>query len=184
MDAVKARIAQFSPESLSGRVTGYLIAGGDSGGFAFGEHLAELFGDLYNEGTATYVGDVLALPAGDDPIAEEQRKHLQTNVNRVRRSVTLLELSVHAVATSHIDYDRIYELGFYDDEILYALGYVMTKAIAAARGAPAVAELLRKPPSQFIAAYVALPTYGKDPAAPKLGEETVAWAAKVAACGA
>ncbi len=33
LDAVKARIAAFTPATMSGRVTGYLVVGGTSGGF-------------------------------------------------------------------------------------------------------------------------------------------------------
>ena len=236
IDGVKARIAVFTPARVKGRVIGYLIAGGTSGGFSFGkpefflniyrfpsplmaqtilkhelyhgvqglalgdwpptavkaclaklsggEHLSEFLKDVYDEGTASYVGDVLTMPPGNDPTIEEERKHLLRNVAQVKRSVTLLELSVHAITTSSIDYDQIYALGFYGDEILYALGYVMAKAIATERGPQAMADLLGQPASRFITTYIALPGYGRGKDEPKLGDETIAWSKKAATCGA
>lgn len=37
LDTAKARIAMFTPQNISGRATGFLVVGGTSGGFAFGE---------------------------------------------------------------------------------------------------------------------------------------------------
>lgn len=148
-----------------------------------GAHLAEFLIDLYDEGTATYVGDVLSLPIGDDPITEEQRKHLESNIAMLKRSATILDLSVHGIVSSKINFEQIYALGFYGDEFLYALGYIMTKAIDAERGSQAVADLMGAPASGFITTYVALARYGSNKE-PRLGDETVAWAKKAQACGA
>jgi hypothetical protein len=52
---------------------------------------------------------------------------LKMNIALLKRSVTSLDLSVHGIVSSKIDYEQIYALGFYDEEILYALGYVMAK---------------------------------------------------------
>jgi len=238
LDQVKRRLALFTPARVHGVVSGYLIAGGNSGGFAFGEpdfylnmarfpsasfarvilahelyhavrglaapplsardrraqcvdrytagkDLDALFEDLADEGIASYVGDVLAAPPGDDAIAAEQYRHLSTNVRWVSRSSTLLELSVHAlISGSSLSYDDIYALGFYDDEILYALGYLMAKAIAAERGPEAVAELIDQPGSAMVLAYVSLKTYGAGKETPKLHPETIQWAKSLQTCAA
>ena len=236
VEQVKRRLALFTPPRVKGEVSGYLIAGGNSGGFAFGEpdfylnmarfpsapfarvilahelyhavrglaspplsardrrqqcigkfpagkDLDSLFEDLADEGIASYVGDVLATPPGDDAIAAEQYKHLTNNVRWVTRSATLLELSVHALSSnSSLSYDDIYALGFYDDEILYALGYLMAKAIAAERGPGAVAELIDQPGSAMVLAYAGLNSYGAGKETPKLHPETVEWAKKLQTC--
>ncbi len=148
-----------------------------------GEKVAEFYLSLYQEGTASYVGDMLLTPAVVDEAYKADQARTQANYKRVGRSVTLLELSVHGLATgAKLEYDDIYGLGFYNEEILYSIGYVMAKAIAAERGPGAVAELLVKPPSDFVGAYVALKSYGADKSTPKLGPETVEWAAKVSRC--
>lgn len=233
---VKARIAAFTPPGLGGQVTGHLIVGGTSGGFAFGdpefflnldrfpsaplaatimEHelfhavqalarnarkpspaaeacvarmpqgkaLRALFDSLQMEGTASLVGDVSALPAGIDESSDKERARFTRNVDMVARSVTLLELSAHAL-TSNADasYDEIYALGFYGDEILYALGYVMARAIAAEQGEQAIAELIGQPGARFVQRYRALRGYGKSAAVPALHAETLRAADRLAAC--
>ena len=234
LDDVKQRIALFTPPSLSGTITGYLIVGGTSGGFAFGDpefyldlahfpsaplastilehelfhavqalaaHVAgpvvagpcrnaipgaarldKLFDSLVEEGTASYVGDVLALSETGDAEIVKARAQFQHGQNILRRSVTLLELSVHAVTTgASISDDDIYSAGFYDDEILYSLGYVVTRAIAREQGPGAVAELLGKPGALFVQRYVALKSYGT-PGVPKLFDDTVRWGNALGAC--
>lgn len=237
LDLVKQRLALFVPPRVHGEVAGYLILGGNSGGFAFGEpvfylnlqmypsagvarvilahelyhavrglaepepaltskleqcgrrypagkDMASLFDDLSNEGIASYVGDVLVLPQDGDPIAAKQRDHLDLNIQRVSRSATLLELSVHALTTrSALTYDDIYALDFYGDEILYALGYVMAKAIAEERGPAAVADLIDRPGGDLLLAYAGLKSYGGKNT-PKLYPETLEWARKLQDCGA
>ncbi len=236
LDAVKARIALFTPPRVRGEAAGYLIVGGNSGGFAFGEPvfylnlarfpsallartilshelyhavqglaqglnpasaaskaclaavpeaatLTQLYDSLREEGTASYVGDVLALPA-DDPEVKTDRDHAQRGINLISRSVTLLGLSTHAlVSKSAVSYDDIYALGFYGDEILYSLGYVMTRAIAKEQGDPAVADLIDKPGAALVIRYAALAGYGKSKDVPALDPETIDWAKRLAACG-
>lgn len=233
---VEARIALFAPARVKGKAVGYLIVGGPSGGFAFGdpefylnvarypaaslartimghelfhavqglalqlkpqsaaakaclaripeaENLQQLFGSLRDEGMASYVGDVLALPA-DDLGAVAARDKAQRGVNLVGRSVTLLGLSTHALTTgSTIAYEDIYGLGFYGDEILYSLGYVMVRAIAKEQGDAAVADLIDKSGAAFVAKYLSLASYGKSKDVPGLNPVTVDWAKRLAACG-
>ncbi len=236
IDSAKRRIAMFTPATVMGNITGYLVVGGTSGGFAFGDpsfylnldyfpdavlaatvlqhemyhavqgaarpapaitearnqclkrigmptHMDDLFDSLWVEGTASAVGDVLALPKDVAGIVGEERKKVQRSVNRVSRAVTLMELSTHGVATQAVDFDGIYELGFYGDEILYALGYVMAKAIEQEQGPVAIADLSRiSSGAAFIDRYRQLAAYGKGPGAPALGPKTLDWAKRMAAC--
>ena len=104
------------------------------------DELAQLFAALETEGSASLVGDVAAMPEGIDAASDEERKKVRRNIGMVGRSITLLELSVHGFNTgAQVGYDNIYELGFYGDEVLYALGYVMARAIAAEEGKNAIA---------------------------------------------
>lgn len=146
-------------------------------------HLDDLFGSLMMEGTASAVGDVLALPKdAKSPVADERRKFAR-NVGLISRSVTLLELSSHALATRAVAYDDIYGLGFYGDEILYSLGYVMAKAIEREQGAGAIAALIRDPTGvRFVNVYRELKGYGKSAEAPALGAKTVALAQRMGVC--
>ena len=237
IDAAKRRIALYAPAGIDVAITGYLVVGGTSGGFAFGdpqfflnldyfpdavlattvlehelyhavqgtaapnearqaaikqcltqvkapEHIDELFQSLMVEGMASAVGDILALPKdATGPVADERRKFAR-NVGMISRSVTLLELSTHALATQGIAYDDIYELGFYGDEILYSLGYVMAKAIEREQGAGAIALQLRDPTgAAFINSYRGLKAYGTSADAPALGAKTLAWAKQIEVCG-
>lgn len=232
----RARIAEFTPSGVGGQVTGYLVAGGTSGGFAFGEpefflnldrfasaplaatvmqhelfhavqgiartsrvspassaacmakiphseELSQLFASLEMEGSASLVGDILAMPAGIDAASDEQRARVSRNVGMVGRSATLLELSVHGLNTgAQVSYENIYELGFYGDEVLYALGYVMARAIAAEEGKTAIADLTGRPGALFVQRYRKLKSYGKSDAVPQLYPETLRSADQLAVC--
>ena len=146
-------------------------------------HIDDLFGSLMMEGTASAVGDVLALPKDATGAVAVERKKFARNVSMISRSVTLLELSTHALATHAVDYDSIYDLGFYGDEILYSLGYVMAKAIERERGAGAIAALIRDPTGvRFVNVYRELKGYGKSADAPALGARTIALAQRMAVC--
>lgn len=237
LDKVRARLAMFAPGELKGAVVGYLVAGGTSGGFAFGdpefylnldyypsavlaatimEHelfhavqalaasarkpapteaacvaatahagdVASLFASLSDEGTASYVGDILALPerGGDDATARE-RARFGRNVAMVERSITQLELSVHGLTTgAAVSPDDVYALNFYGDEVLYALGYVMARAIAQERGSGAVGALIGLPGAEFVKTYAGLKGYGKTDKVPALKPATLRWAEKLSAC--
>jgi hypothetical protein len=239
LDTVKARIATFTPSALTGRVTGYLIVGGTSGGFAFGdpqfflnldrfpsavlastimEHelyhavqalvrkahpqaseqircvaaishgsdVAAFFASLSAEGTASYVGDVLALPErGSDDATTRERARVARNVGLVDRSIVQLELSVHGLTSgAAVTPEEVYGLGFYGDEVLYALGYVMARAIAQEQGTGAVGDLAGAPDVAFVLRYMNLKGYGKSDAAPALKPETLRWAQLLARCAA
>lgn len=145
--------------------------------------LSLLFNALQAEGTASLVGDLLALPAGVDSTTDAERVRVARNVGMVGRSVTQLELSVHGLTTgADVGYGDVYALGFYGDEVLYALGYVMAREIAREEGDGAVADLIGRPGAVFVARYVRLKGYGKSDAAPALRSETVRSAKQLAAC--
>ncbi|MBW6524383.1 hypothetical protein KZ810_12815 [Sphingomonas sp. RHCKR47] len=237
LDAVKARIAAFTSPTLKGRVTGYLIVGGTSGGFAFGEpqfflnldrfpsavlastimkhelyhavqalareayqerlgqerciaaaphgtDIAAFFASLSAEGTASYVGDVLSLPEhGTDAATSKERARVVRNIDMVDRSIVQLELSIHGLTSgAAVTPEEVYGLGFYGDEVLYALGYVMARAIAQEQGNGAIAELAGAPGAIFVERYASLKGYGKSDAMPALKPETLQWAQALARC--
>lgn len=237
IDQVKARIAAFTPASLAGGVTGYLVVGGTSGGFAFGDpqfylnldrfasaplaatimghelfhavqalarasakaapatqqclaaiahagDIADFFGSLSAEGTASHVGDVLALPdKSPDAALAKERARFARNVGLVDRSITQLELSIHGLATgAAVSAEEVYELGFYGDEVMYGLGYVMARAIAREAGDTAIGELIGQSGAAFVERYRRLAGYGTSEAVPALKPATIAWAGRITAC--
>lgn len=235
---VKTRIAAFTAPGMSGHVTGYLVVGGTSGGFAFdepefflnldrfpsaalattlmehelfhavqviarnahppsaaeaaciakiphGQELSKLFASLEQEGSASLVGDVAAMPAGIDAESDAARKSALRNVGQVGGSITLLELSIHGLTTgAQVSYDDIYALGFYGDEALYALGYVMARAIVAEQGEIAIAGLTGRSGALFVQRYRNLKGYGKLDTVPALHAATLRSADQLAACAA
>ncbi len=230
---VISRVAQFSPRDSEVAISGYLVVGGTSGGFAFGkpefylnlayfddfdvarvvmahelyhavqgaylpqpkdwwsqpeaergpDHVAaqrcsnnyQLLSALYEEGSASYVGDPFLLGGAEGPAARKMLTEMQDGIANIRTSVTLLELSVTGLnAPDPVPYDEVYAIGFYVPEIEYKLGYVMAKALAADKGDAALAALLTQPEYVFIDQYLALPKYGQDEAHPKLDPNTIA----------
>jgi hypothetical protein len=230
---VVQRVSQFSPKDSKVAITGYLVAGGPSGGFSFGEpkfylNLAyadefdeakvvmahelyhavqgayapkpkdwwsqkgtdqgpdhalaqqcstndQLLAALYEEGTASYVGDPFLLRDSKGPAAKKDLMEMQDGIAHIWQSVTLLELSVTGLnAPDPVSYDEVYAMGFYGPEIEYTLGYVMAKAIATDKGDAALAALLTQPEYSFTEQYMALQKYGLDYAHPKLESNTVA----------
>ena len=226
------RVGRFSPPGSSMKIDGYLIVGGNSGGFAFGEpkfylnlnyfnefepakvvlahelyhavqavysvdtddrwlkpespaedgrahqhmcaDLANLFANLYQEGSASYVGDPMLLDPESGPLAKKTRGELQDGLDNLSTHRTLLELSVVGLqAKTAVPYDDVYALGFYVPEPLYKVGYVMAKAIAVDGGPGGLAALLDRPGYEFARRYVALPLYGKDREHPPLGPNTL-----------
>lgn len=123
------------------------------------------------------------MPAGIDEESDKARRRTSRNVSLAQSSITLLELSTHGLKTqADLTYDSIYALGFYGDEMLYGLGYVMARAIAAEQGNDAIAELTGRPGALFIMRYRNLNAYGKSDAAPALGTETLRSAGELARC--
>lgn len=90
------------------------------------------YDSLSMEGTASYVGDLLATPAnGADEIRTRKRAEFSRSVGLVESRITQTELSVHGLVTgASVTYDHVYAAGFYGDQVLYGLGYVIARAIA------------------------------------------------------
>jgi hypothetical protein len=229
---VVQRVGQFSPKNAPLHIVGYLIAGGNSGGFAFDDpkfylnleyfsefdparvvmahelyhavqaahaadhddtwlkpasptaagkarqrscaDLANLFASLYDEGSASYVGDPLLLDPQSGPLAKQHHDELAEGLNSPKAHRTLLELSVIGLqAPQPVPFEDVYALGFYVPEPLYKLGYAMAKAIATDEGAAALTGFLDQPGYRFALHYTRLPLYGKDRAHPALGPHAV-----------
>lgn len=149
------------------------------------KELSRLFMSLEMEGSASLVGDVIAMPAGIDEESDKARKQMLRKVGQVGQSITLLELSIHGLTTgAKVGYGDIYALGFYGEEVLYTLGYVMARAIAAEEGNGAIAELTGQPGALFVERYRKLKSYGKSEAVPVLFPATLQSAEQLAACTA
>ena len=137
-------------------------------------NLANLFANLYQEGSAEYVGDPMLLDAETGALAKTTRRELESGSANLRAHRTLLELSVIGLqAQEPVPFEDVYSLGFYLPEPLYKVGYVMARAIALDAGAQALAALLKQPGYAFARHYMQLPLYGKDAAHPALGPNTV-----------
>lgn len=139
---------------------------------------------LSMEGTASYVGDVLALPDHDaDETLLKERARFARNVGLIGRSITQLELSVHGLDTgASVSADEVYALGFYGDEVMYPLGYVMARAISKEQGDTAIGELIGLPGAAFVKRYIELKGYGKSEEMPALKPGTIRWADRLTAC--
>ncbi|WP_220399097.1 DUF5700 domain-containing putative Zn-dependent protease [Granulicella sp. WH15] len=135
---------------------------------------AQLFAKLYEEGSATYVEDISALPQSHSEVAIRQLADLHDGLTHINNSATLLELSVAGLnATEAVPYDDIYDVGFYGHGELYNIGYVMAKSIVEDDGPDGLAAFLKLPPYKFVLRYTQLPQYGMDKDHPKLGPNTV-----------
>lgn len=139
---------------------------------------------LSMEGTASFVGDLLALPEqGMDEATSKEREDFAQIVTERKRHITQLELAVHGLATNAaVTWQDVYAAGFNGDQPFYGIGYVMAKAIARAQGDAAIAGLIDQSGAVFVLRYVNLSSYGKDSATPALGKETVLWARQIASC--
>ncbi len=235
--AIEKRIALYSPAGMDVHLQGYVVAGGDGGGYAFSgtdfylnigwvnelilarsvtthelyhavqgafskdrgahdelpsldgmshaqqvcakEH--QLFGNLYEEGSAVEVADVSLLNQAHSEIANRQRTDLTDGVRHVRTSARLLEMSVLSFeAPDAMAFDDVYDVDFLGHGVLYNVGYVMAKAITDAQGPQGLAAYLKLPPEQFVLGYLKLPLYGKDEAHPLLLPNTIAAVKRVA----
>lgn len=228
---IETRIALFSPSDRKLELHGYIVAGGDGGGYAFGGtdfylnigmmnellmartttahelyhavqgafakergaldelpdlssfdagrqscmKTRQLFGNLYEEGSAMYVEDGDLLKQAKSSIGKKQEEDLRDGIQHAGWSAALLEMSVISLtATPAMSYDDVYNVDFYGHGALYSLGLLMAQALAEAKGPAGLGMYLSKSPQQFVLAYIALPLYGKDKEHPALGPHTVA----------
>jgi hypothetical protein len=228
--AIESRIALFALTPADIHLQGYIVAGGDGGGYTFGgtdfylniamnedfalakivtthelyhavqgafaadrgispevaensakpsksacASTAELFSNLYEEGTAMYVEDISLLPSAHSPFATKIQSDLKYGLAHLGTSATLLELSVTDLRSSDaLSFDDIYDLGFLGEGILYNIGYAMAKSIADNDGPQGLAAYLKQPAYKFVLRYTQLSQYGTDRNHPKLGPNTLA----------
>ncbi len=146
--------------------------------------IEDLLNALSMEGTASYVGDLLALPEHDlDEPTTKERADFAHIIDQRERHITQLELSVHGFATrAAVTWQQVYAAGFYGDQPFYGIGYVMSKAIVQEQGNVAIADLISQSGAAFVLRYVNLNSYGKSSDVPALGKETVLWAKQIASC--
>lgn len=233
---IEKRIALFTPPGSDIHLKGYIVAGGDGGGYAFGDtnfylnllfnddivvarivtthelyhavqgafakdvgravgattqtpnpsqqaclDVAELFKDLYEEGSAMVVEDSSTLAQSHSESAARQLADINEGLAHLHESATLLELSVIGLtATNRVSADDVYAVGFYGHGVLYDLGNGMARAIAETDGPQGLAAFLKQPPYKFVLRYTQLPTYGVDKDHPKLGLNTMNALSRVA----
>ena len=117
------------------------------------------------EGTASMVGDPLALPAGK-PYTDFLRAKYKRNLDRIATNFALFEaLLFRAYHDPGADYDQLYRLGFSGtwDSPLYFVGYRMGRVIEKYEGKAAVRELIGAEPARFFARYVEVYRKHNDP---------------------
>lgn len=134
-----------------------------------------LFSNLYEEGTATYVGNVSLIRQSHAELAEKILTDLDDGLGNLKSVSSLLELSVTSLnAPNPVPYDEVYNVGFFGHAVLYSIAYAMAQSIAEADGPQGLTDLLTQPSYQFILRYTQLPKYGLDRNHPKLGPNTIA----------
>ena len=135
----------------------------------------EFYADLYEEGTAEYVGDPLTLNDSRSLVGIKIRDDMSEGLKHLRTSISLLEMSVISLgADQGPSYDDVYEVGFLGHGTLYSIAYVMARSIANDSGPQGVADLLTQTPYMFVLRYTQLSKYGRDDAHPALGPHTLA----------
>ena len=233
---IEKRIALFAPSGADIHLHGYIVAGGDGGGYAFGDpnfflnigfvdeivvaedvtthemyhavqgafaedrvdaadgfaktqshaqnvcfNTNQLFANLYEEGSATYVENISLLSSAQSELGQRKKKDFADGLEHVHTSVSLLEMSVISLsATDAMPYDDVYDVGFYGHGILYTIGYVMAKDIVDNDGPQGLAAFLKQPPYRFVLHYTQLPKYGADKDHPRLGPNTFAAVCRLA----
>jgi hypothetical protein len=232
--AIEERIAMFTPAGSDLHLEGYIVAGGDGGGYAFGDtdfflnigfnddlvlaksttmhkmyqaaqgafaahrevkmdsakgeaqracvETEQLFANLYEEGSAMYVGEPgLLLPQSNSPTAARMLADINDGMSHLHNSSTLLEMSVLALSAGQpVPYDDVYDVGFFGHGVLYDIAYEMARDIADADGPQGLAEFLKQPPYRFVLCYTQLSKYGKDDDHPRLGANTLSAAVRLA----
>jgi hypothetical protein len=219
----------FTPLGSEIRLQGYIVAGGDGGGYAFGDtkfylnllfnddmavaktvtthelyhavqgafanepgraalafgqtpshaqracaNTAELFEDIYEEGSAVLVEDPSTMAQSHSESAARQIADINEGMAHLHESAMLLELSVVGLnAAEAVPSDDVYAVGFHGHGVLYDISYGLARAIVENDGPQGLAAFLKQPPYKFALRYTQLPTYGADKDHPKLGPNTV-----------
>ena len=218
-ESIEKRIALFTPPGSEIHLQGYIVAGGDGGGYAFGdtkfylnllfnddmavaktvtthelyhavqgafaherirasekpcENTAQLFVNIYEEGSAMEVEDSSTLAQSHSESAARQLADIGEGLAHLHNSAMLLELSIAGLnADKAVPYDDVYAVGFHGHGVLYDIGYGIARAIVESDGPRGLAVFLKQPAYKFALRYTQLSSYGADEDHPKLGLNTV-----------
>jgi hypothetical protein len=138
-------------------------------------NVAQLFANLYEEGSATYVEDPSLLTQSHSAAAARISADMEEGLKHAPASATLLEMSVASLtANEPVPFDNVYEVDLLGHGVLYDIAYVMAKAIVEQDGPQGLAALLKQPPYRFVSHYTQLAAYGVDENHPPLGPNTLA----------
>ena len=139
----------------------------------------QLFGKLMEEGTASYVGDIVLYPTiGDQALSVRKQRALSLS-GKVGTPISLLEIGLAAITSDDpVPEKSVYSIGFLDaGQLYYDLGYVMAKAIAAHDGDAAIGRLISQPGDVFVRRYIEI-SEESGSTLPKLKDHAKTWAAR------
>ena len=226
------RVQDFSPPGPPLKLKGWIIAGGNSTGFAFGDpefylkiddfvgapdylrtimahelyHAVQgaaikasgrqepsydelvklattkaqrdavavrvILDQLLAEGVATYVGDPMQTTA-ETKFAAQERDRIRNLTRLPKRMPTLLDMALIAVTDAQpLDIEDVYSVGFYADQPLYYVGYLMAQTIAQKKGPARLGVLAIGDGCGFASDYLEVVNDRNDDA--KLGERSIA----------
>ena len=139
----------------------------------------ELFGQLMNEGTASYVGDIVLLPTSGEEALSVRKQREAALSGKVGPSIALLEMGLAAMTSDEpLSEKSVYSIGFLEaGQLYYDIGYVMAKAIATRDGDAAIGRLIAMPGDAFVRRYIEL-SEERGSKLPKLQDRTKKWAAR------
>jgi len=137
-------------------------------------NFAELFMDMRNEGTASYVGTGEMLKDATGATGKRLYAEYLYARNHLGDSAGLLEISIASLQAPHaVPYKLVYNIDFFGRGIVYNISSAMVEAIADQDGPGAVGQVIQQPGYEFVLGYARLKSYGKDNDYPRLGENTV-----------
>lgn len=115
-----------------------------------------LVDQLYREGTATYVEDLMNFPR-EHPYIQEMRQPALNNQARMKDNFALLETFIYRLSQdSNVRFDDVYPIGF-DwawQNPLYFAGEYISRVLAQDKGN--LSRYLRRNPIQFLSDYIAV----------------------------
>lgn len=124
-----------------------------------------LLDSTVNEGTASMVGDALALPGGKQ-YSDFLKAKYKRNLDRIKGNFALFELLLYrAYNDPQADFSQLNNIGFSGtwDSPLYFVGYRMGKIIEKYKGKDAIKGLVGADPLQFFNLYMEIYRSQSDP---------------------
>ncbi len=144
-------------------------------------NFGHLFANLYEEGSAMYVGDLSLVAQSHSPLAARMQADLDDGLAHAQNSATLLEMSAVGLnAAEPVPYDDMYAVDFLGHGVVYDIAYVMAQAIVEQDGPQGLADFLKQPTYKFVLRYTELKKYRADKDHPGLGPNTIAAANRLA----